>query len=75
MSGRTHFKQIQGSATRDQGPREYMKWENLIFDETGVSATVRVDLKAVSIRTESYADYCVAAAFVRKRTSLEVVRG
>lgn len=63
------------SVGHSNGHLPYMAWQNLIEEECEVQCTVKVELKAISIRAESYADYCLAASIVRKRTSLEVVRG
>jgi hypothetical protein len=76
MNSRSQSKRIQDAgSTRFQGDQPYMVWQNLIWDECHVKCSVKVELNGISIRTESYADYCMAAALVRKRTSLEVARG
>jgi len=76
MSGRNQFKMIQGDSTRDQGVHEYQSCQNLIEDSCpGLRCTVIMRPHTISIRTETLADYYVAASIVRKRTELEVVRG
>lgn len=53
---------------------EYMKWENIIFDETGVTATVILKGGQISLRTKNYADYILAKNALKDKTSHPIMR-
>jgi hypothetical protein len=65
---------IQGPQNRTHGPRQYMALQDIIFDETGVSCTVVLKGGIVSIRTKDYADYILARAALKGRTSSRIIR-
>lgn len=53
---------------------EYMKWQNLIFDETGVNCTCLVKDGIISIRTRDYPDFILAKAALKNKTKLLIIR-
>lgn len=65
---------IQGPQNRTHGPRQYMALQDIIFDEAGVSCSVFVKPGIVSIRTKDYADYVLARAALKGRTSSQIIR-
>jgi hypothetical protein len=65
---------IQGPQNRTHGAQEYMKWQNIIFDTTGVSCTILVKPECISIRTRDYTDFILARSAIKGRTKLPIIR-
>lgn len=65
---------IQGNQNRTDGPMEYMKWENLIFDEKQVVCTVVMKSGTISLRTKDYIDFVLAKSVLKRRTKHPIVR-
>lgn len=75
MGGLRHnFKQVQGARNRAYGPLPYMMFQDIIFDETGVTCTVILKGGQISLRTKDYADYILAKKALKGRTSHPIMR-
>lgn len=65
---------IQGDQNRTHGPMDYMIYQNIIFDETGISCTVVLKGGQISLRTKDYTDFILARSALKGRTKHPIVR-
>lgn len=65
-------KQAQWGANR--ATHAYMVYQDLIFDEAGVSCTVVLKNGFISIRTRDLAEYYLAKSVLKKRCSTPIMR-
>lgn len=72
MSGRSHFKQIQGPI--DRSSTLYQSLQDQIREQTGVECTIVVTPNQISIRA-SYPDFIIAKNAIKERAKgIPIVR-
>lgn len=70
MSGRSDFKQ---PSPRYLAHSNYQALQDLIFEQAHVNCSVMVMEDRISIRAVNYADFLLAKAAIKGRTTLPIV--
>ncbi len=74
MSTRTNFKPIQDPGRIRHEWDQAEQFKDIIWDRTGVRCEVVITKEKVILTTADLADYFLAKAEIKGRTSLEVCR-